>query len=263
MNQQSSGLSRTAIESPFELPPGWRWVSVGSVATVDSGPAFKSKLFGGPDDGTRLLRGDNIEPGRLRWGRTRTWPNELLSNYRSLLVDTNDIILAMDRPVVSAGLKIARVAQDDLPALLVQRVARIRPRGEILANYLYRVLQSSEFVNHLRGNEVGTQLPHVTLQSVREFEFALPPQHEQRRIVDILDDHFSRSYSARARGDAGRKVLGQRPGRLASRGCAVGCCSGGYAYTAGAVAGGSQGPVVNSCLSASSLSMPHLAAVDR
>ena len=72
-----------------------------------------------------------------------------------------------------------------------------------------------------------------------------------------------RSYSARARGDAGRKVLGQRPGRLASRGCAVGCCSGGYAYTAGAVAGGSQGPVVNSCLSASSLSMPHLAAVDR
>ena len=81
--------------------------------------------------------------------------------------------------------------------------------------------------------------------------------------LDALADTKSRSYSARARGDAGRKVLGQRPGRLASRGCAVGCCSGGYAYTAGAVAGGSQGPVVNSCLSASSLSMPHLAAVDR
>ena len=34
-------------------------------------------------------------------------------------------------------------------------------------------------------------------------------------------------------------------------------------YVAGLVAGGSQGPVVNSCPSASMVSMPHLVAVDR
>ena len=109
-----------------DLPVDWRWSSVGEVARVDSGPAFQSKLFGGPDGGTRLLRGDNIEPGALRWQRTRTWPDERLSGFESLLVEVGDIILAMDRPVISSGLKLGRVTPHDLPALLVQRVARIR-----------------------------------------------------------------------------------------------------------------------------------------
>ena len=104
--------------------------SVGSVADLDSGPAFSSKLFGGPGEGTRLLRGDNIEPGRLRWERTRTWPDSQLPGFEHLLLNAGDIILAMDRPVVSAGLKLATVTDSDLPALLVQRVARIRPRAD-------------------------------------------------------------------------------------------------------------------------------------
>src|SRR5680860_362702 len=91
-------------------------VTVGEVADVDSGPAFKSSLFGGPGEGTRLLRGDNIEPGSLRWGRTKSWPDSQLGGFEHLLVAEGDIILAMDRPVVSAGLKLARVTVLDTPA---------------------------------------------------------------------------------------------------------------------------------------------------
>jgi type I restriction enzyme S subunit len=178
-----------------ELPQGWGLRSVGAVAAVDSGPAFQSKHFGGPGDGTRLLRGDNIEPGRLRWARTRTWPDVLMPGSEPMLVATGDIILAMDRPVVSAGLKLARVSATDLPALLVQRVARIRPH-DVEARYLYHLLESQAFIDHMRASEVGTQVPHVTLKGIREFSVPLPTRDEQRRIVDILEDHLSRLDAA-------------------------------------------------------------------
>jgi hypothetical protein len=162
------------------------FVSVGDVAAIDSGPAFKSRLFREAGDGTRLLRGDNIEPGHLRWSRTKTWPDELLPGYEHLMVSEGDIILAMDRPVVTAGLKIARVEPKDAPALLVQRVARIRPNPNVQADYLYAVLQSRRFIRQLLGSQVGTQIPHITLRGIREFRFPIPAVAEQSAIVDTI-----------------------------------------------------------------------------
>jgi len=172
-----------------------KFVTVADVATVDSGPAFKSAHFGEEGAGIRLLRGDNIEPGSLRWARTKTWPRELLKGYEHLAVHEGDLILGMDRPVISTGLKLARVTKADLPALLVQRVARIRANN-IDDRYLYYWLTSQEFIRHLQGSATGTQLPHVTLTSIREFRVPRFDVECERRIVDLLDDHLSRLEAA-------------------------------------------------------------------
>ena len=165
-------------------------VTVGAVADVDSGPAFKSSLFGGPGEGTRLLRGDNIEPGSLRWGRTKSWPDSQLVGFEHLLVADGDIILAMDRPVVTAGLKLARVTGADMPALLVQRVARIRPRNTVVDDFLYQILSSRQFVHELLGNQVGTQIPHITLEAIRKFPFLLPKPAVQIAIANQVRAHI-------------------------------------------------------------------------
>ena len=170
---------------------GPRFMTVGDVATVDSGPAFKSANFREQGAGIRLLRGDNIEPGSLRWTRTKIWPSELLEGYEHLAVREGDLILGMDRPVISTGLKLARVMKADLPALLVQRVARIRPNS-INDRYLYYWLTSQEFIRHLQGSATGTQLPHVTLTSIRQFRVPRFDVESERRIVDLLEDHLSR-----------------------------------------------------------------------
>ncbi|MHB8187358.1 MAG: hypothetical protein ACYDDU_15065, partial [Dermatophilaceae bacterium] len=165
-------------------------VTVGEVADVNSGPAFKSSLFGGPGEGTRLLRGDNIEPGSLRWGRTKSWPDSQLGGFEHLLVAEEDIILAMDRPVVSAGLKLARVTESDIPALLVQRVARIRPRDTVVGDFLYQILSSRQFVHQLLGSQVGTQIPHITLEAIRKFAFLLPEPAVQIAVARQVRAHF-------------------------------------------------------------------------
>ncbi|MFD8442577.1 hypothetical protein ACFV11_08285 [Streptomyces globisporus] len=165
--------------------------TVGEVAAVDAGPAFKSAHFGGPDEGIRLLRGDNIEPGALRWAGTRTWPESMLPGYEHLAIQEGDLILGMDRPLISAGLKLARARPSDLPALLVQRVARIRPHS-INGAYLYHWLSGFEFQQHLKGSATGTQLPHVNLKSIKQFKVPRFSEAAEARIVEVLEDRLSR-----------------------------------------------------------------------
>jgi type I restriction enzyme S subunit len=101
-----------------EIPINWVFAPLAAFAKIDIGFAFKSKEF--EEEGISLLRGDNIEPGSLRWKNRKCWPESKLPGFEHLFIDEGDVILAMDRPVISSGLKIAIAKKEDLPALLVQ-----------------------------------------------------------------------------------------------------------------------------------------------
>lgn len=165
------------------------WASIEQLAYVDVGFAFKSNEFAA--EGIRLLRGENIEPGRLRWTDTRFWPTDKLDAFRWLLVQEGEIILAMDRPIVSAGLKLARVSRADLPCLLVQRVARMRCVSRNVESYLFATMQTHRFEQHLLGGQTGTQLPHVSGSNIAAFVLPFPPLDEQARIVSEAERRLS------------------------------------------------------------------------
>jgi type I restriction enzyme S subunit len=157
-------------------------VTVSHLSFQDVGFAFKSSEF--TPDGIRLLRGENIAPGTLRWTDTRCWPKDRLSGFEQLLVEEGDVILAMDRPVISNGLKIARAKASDVPCLLVQRMMRFRMVEQETADYLYLCLQHRDFIAFLTHDGMtGSDLPHITGTGVAEFPVPLPPIEEQREIV--------------------------------------------------------------------------------
>jgi type I restriction enzyme, S subunit len=165
-----------------EVPAGWSWVSVSSLAFLDVGFAFKSSDF--QDMGVRLLRGENIEPGALRWEDTQYWPSSEVKQFRHLLVEPGEIILGMDRPLVSAGLKLARATDQDLPALLVQRVMRFKMVDPADSDYLHLCLSERRFIGFLaHDGTTGSDLPHITGTGVAEFPVPLPPSSEQAEIV--------------------------------------------------------------------------------
>lgn len=181
--------ARPDTEGLTELPEGWCWATVEQVCFLDVGFAFKSNEF--EDRGVKLLRGDNIQPGILRWDDTRFWPEKKIAPYKHLLIDEGDIILAMDRPIITSGLKLARAKKQDLPCLLVQRMARFRFVFEPLSDYLYVSLQTDHFVKHLMGSQTGTQLPHISARNIYSYQFPLPPLAEQKRISEEIEKHLS------------------------------------------------------------------------
>jgi type I restriction enzyme, S subunit len=167
---------------------GERWpiARLGDKVDLLTGYPFKSQLYVENTEGIKLLRGDNIAQGTLRWDGVKRWPSEILDGLSQYELKADDVILAMDRPWIEAGLKYAAVSGDDLPALLVQRVARLRGRNGLDTRFLRYVIGSPQFTNHVLAVQTGTAVPHISGKQIKSFEFALPPIPEQRAIAAVL-----------------------------------------------------------------------------
>lgn len=170
------------------LPKGWKKQAVEDCADLLTGNAFRSEDYvEAGESAVRLLRGDNIIQGSLRWDDAKHWATPYAEALQRYEMRAGDIVLAMDRPIVNAGLKCSVVRQQDLPSLLVQRVARLRAKKDFDQGYLAHVLQTHRFIEHLRGQKTETAVPHISPNDIREFEFPCPINAvEQSRIAHAL-----------------------------------------------------------------------------
>jgi type I restriction enzyme, S subunit len=92
----------------------------------------------------------------------------------------------MDRPWIEAGLKYAAIRPQDLPCLLVQRVARLRGKGELRQRFLKYVIGSAAFTAHVQAVQTGTAVPHISGDQIRSFAFDVPSLADQEATVSVL-----------------------------------------------------------------------------
>lgn len=164
----------------------WRETTLGKVANVFTGYPFKSELYSTGDQDVRLLRGDNISQGAMDWSDARKWPVEQLKDFEEYLLKEDDIVLAMDRPWIGAGLKFSQIINSDLPALLVQRTARLRGSKDLDIGYLKYVIGSPWFTSYIKRITTGSLVPHISLKQIRDFPVKLPPIEEQKAAAAVL-----------------------------------------------------------------------------
>ena len=186
--QNARALFESHLQSVFtQRGPGWVATTLGEDIDLLAGFAFKSAQYTNDDDDIQLLRGDNIIQGCLRWDDVKRWPADDTGDYDRYQLKEGDVVLAMDRPWVKAGLKHATISTDDLPCLLVQRTARLRGGSNLDNRFLKLLIGSSAFTSHILGVQTGIGVPHISGQQIKDFEFARPPLAEQRRISDNLE----------------------------------------------------------------------------
>jgi type I restriction enzyme S subunit len=160
--------------------------TVGDHVEFQNGYAFKSQWF--KPSGIRLCRNLNVSHGNLDWREAACVDEKIASEFARFGLSDGDIVLSLDRPLITTGLKVARVRQVDLPCLLLQRVAKPVPKHNMLdLSYFMLWLNSSEFVDSIdpgRSNGV----PHISTRQVQRLPFLLPPLAEQKRIVAKVDE---------------------------------------------------------------------------
>lgn len=158
---------------------------VGDWVKFQTGYAFKSEWFS--NSGIRLARNTNIGHGILDWSETARLPQSQCAEFTRFELQEGDILIALDRPIISTGVKVARVRKEDLPCLLLQRVARAQFQGNaVLPDYFFSWLRSTHFIGAIdpgRSNGV----PHISHKDIEKIPFAVLPIPEQRRIVAELD----------------------------------------------------------------------------
>jgi type I restriction enzyme S subunit len=108
------------------VPEGWHRTKVGEQVNLLSGFPFKSSEYSDNEEDIRLLRGDNIGQGKLRWRNSKRWDRNQFDELKRYHLEVGDLIVAMDRTLVTGGLKVAEVRKHDIPSLLLQRVSRLR-----------------------------------------------------------------------------------------------------------------------------------------
>ena len=177
-----------AVPEPVEgiegMGDGWVEKKLGDVADLLNGYAFKSKEFVG--SGVRLLRNTNVFHGNVDWENTAHYPNDALQEFSRFELFEGDIVLSLDRPIISTGLKLARVRKQDVPSLLLQRVLCIRPQG-ISADYVFHWMDSPLFISKIDpGKSLG--VPHISLKEVSQIELPIPSLDKQTQIVGVLDE---------------------------------------------------------------------------
>ncbi|OZB42106.1 MAG: hypothetical protein B7X50_05360 [Alishewanella sp. 34-51-39] len=97
-----------------------------------------------------------------------------------------DIVISMDGSLV--GRSFAQLNEADLPALLLQRVARVRS-SSVSQNYLKEWICSKFFTEHCDSVKTVTAIPHISPQDIRTFKFLLPiSNEEQTAIANALSD---------------------------------------------------------------------------
>lgn len=161
-------------------------VRLGEYVDLATGFPFKSSGYSHAQDSVRLLRGDNVGQGVLRWEGARWWPQSSYEELQAYSLREGDVVLAMDRPWIAAGLKFAHIRLVDLPCLLVQRVARLRAKRGLDSRFLRYVIGSREFTEYILSVQTGTAVPHISAGQIAAFEVALPALREQQAVGELL-----------------------------------------------------------------------------
>jgi type I restriction enzyme S subunit len=160
--------------------------TLGTEVDLVAGFAFSSSRYSNNENDIRLLRGDNIMQGYLRWEDVKRWPMSDRAAHGKFALKEGDVVLAMDRPWVKAGLKRAQMTATDLPCLQVQRTARLRTKQNLSADFLFHLTGSQAFSRHLLDVQTGIGVPHISGAQIQDFKFMRPPLAKQAMIATEL-----------------------------------------------------------------------------
>ncbi|VFR30157.1 Type I restriction-modification system, specificity subunit S [plant metagenome] len=179
--------------NPVRNEKGWEKRPCGKVAEIITGHPFKSDLYTDDQTQLRLCGGLIIYPQRIEWEKCNYWPEQLLPGLERYLLKANDIVLAMDRPWISSGLKICMVDEAGNGSLLVQRTARLRAK-EVEQYFLYAHLKDVSFTRHCKPTE--TTVPHISIKDIQTFQVLCPPRELQTRFSSIAEkiEHIKIHY---------------------------------------------------------------------
>lgn len=146
--------------------------SVGEILDIQSGYAFKSKMFN-EDKGFPLIRIRNIKTGFTN----TLYSGEFDDEY---IVDNGDLLIGMD------GEFNASIWQGG-KALLNQRVCRLHSFNGCLKEYVYRMIQRK--LKEIEENTYAITVKHISVKKIKEIQLPLPPLSVQEEIVAEIDGY--------------------------------------------------------------------------
>ncbi len=161
-------------------------VRLGDYAKLQGGYAFKSKDF--VDEGVPLVQIGNVNKDYLDWDVVNAVPEEYIDKYSEFALSKGDLVMAMTRPIIKSldSVKIAKVAEDDLPCLLNQRVGRFQIKDKIHPVFLEILCKTDDFKDYVERMSGNSLQPNISSKQVEDYIIILPPIELQEKFAEFV-----------------------------------------------------------------------------
>lgn len=188
-------LTEEEVEGLPVLPEGWVWVKLKTISTVLSGYAFKSKDF--VSEGVPVIKIGNIGYSEFHWKDQQFLPKEFISSNSDFLIEHDDLLIALTRPITNNTTKVCRYPDKQRAALLNQRVASIKDIG-ISKDFLFLFFQTTELKNYIKSKFSETLQPNLSPKDLELTPTPIPSLEEQHAIVLAIETRLSIAEQAEA-----------------------------------------------------------------
>lgn len=164
------------------LPNGWRLVALNDAAEIVMGQSPPSSAYNENNIGMPFFQG-KAEFGE-RYPIVKKWTT---AGTKQALA--GDILMSVRAPVGPTNIA-------NVDCVIGRGLAAIRAGSHTNQTFLLWVLRSLE--SEIASKGVGTTFTAISGGELRRTQLPLPPLAEQERIVDVLEEQFSRLDSALA-----------------------------------------------------------------
>ena len=174
-----------------EMPAGWASESLSDVCL----PVTKADPVSTGHQQVRYVDIGSVDGDRHRLPEIPWVNSESAPSRCRQIIAGGDTVFSTVRPYLE---KIAFI-DDSLDGEFASTgFCVLRPGPKVLPRYLFQFSVSRQMLDQVLIHQRGVSYPAVLDKNVRATAIPLPPLNEQRRIVDILEDHLSRLDAADA-----------------------------------------------------------------
>lgn len=168
-----------------DVPEHWEVKKLKYIASYLNGYAFKSDEFS--YQGIPVIRIGDIQP-KIDLNETKKISEKYFTIAEKFIINKGDILLALTGATIGKS----TVYTLDEVALLNQRVGILRPNQYISNDYLFAIIRSSIFKEHIQIECDGGAQENIGKEEVGKFLISLPPLPEQHSIVAHIERETAR-----------------------------------------------------------------------
>jgi len=184
--QNAKQLFESYLQGVFENG-NWETKTIQEVTKVINGYAFASKDFKSTNT-IKSIKITNVGVKEFLEEADNYLPEKFKDTLKAVQVKEGNIVIALTRTIISAGLKVAVVPKSYDGALVNQRVAALVPNEKIInQRYLYNFLTTDGVAKYVLAHVNTLMQPNLSINDLKNLAVPCPSLKTQQTIVQKLE----------------------------------------------------------------------------
>ena len=171
-------------EIPFDIPGSWKWVRIGTVATILGGKRIPAgKKLSSNDTGYIYIRVSDMKDGYVSTENLQYVPEDIFPSISKYIIHKEDVFITVAGTIGRVG----KIPPELDGANLTENADRL-VFSLMDQDWLIKCMQSSLVQNQIADATTKVGQPKLAIIRIQNMLIPLPPLSEQKRIVAKLEE---------------------------------------------------------------------------